>query len=291
MTRILLYFFFVGLSAPAFAQSIGYGFKAGLNFNSISGDGEMDDAGMTVEEYTGNTGFHLGVNFTWKATDLMGIRGELLYSQKGSRRGFDGQSYYIFKTTDDEKILSTGIRDQDVNLTTSYIDFPITAYFKPVESIEIYGGASVGFLVAAAGFGGLTYNGVGPNGTRINEFIVDLDVNYVSDDPGEANSSDASPPLIISGENVEIPESAGAYFEFENDRGNLYRTIDFGLVGGISFYLSKGLFVSGRINYGLTDITKSEADVSLVKLDNGEFTTRDDDDRNLSLQFSVGFAF
>lgn len=289
MTRILP-FLFLCLSANVSAQDIGYGFKAGLNFNSFSGDGEMDDGGNTVEEYTGNAGFHLGVSFTWKATDLMGVRGELLYSQKGSRRSFDGQSYYFFqRNNDDGRFLALGTRDQDINLTTSYIDLPVTAYFKPVESLEIYGGASLGFLVAATGFGGVTFSGTAPNGTPIEEFVHDLDVNYVSDDPGETDFNET--PVSIGNQSVILPDNAGAYFEFEEDRGNLYRIMDFGLVGGLSYYLSQGLFVSARINYGLTDITKSEADVSLVKLDNGQFISREDDDRNVSWQFSVGFAF
>lgn len=294
MTRFFCFLFFLCLTANLSAQDIGYGFKAGLNFNSFSGDAELDDAGMTVEDYTGNTGFHLGVMFTWKATDLMGLRAELLYSQKGSRRSFDGQSYYLFEPIEEgeAKVPTVGLRDQDVNLTTSYIDLPITAYFKPIRSIEIYGGASLGFLVSAAGFGGITYSGNASNGTPIEEFIHDLDVNYVSDDPGEASYLEGSTtPLIIDGKSVEIVENGGAYFEFEEDRGRLYRTIDLGLVGGISFYLSQGLFVSGRINYGLSDVTNSEADVSLVKLENGEFITRDDDDRNVSIQVSVGFSF
>ena len=290
MTRIFLFLFFICLSANAFSQDIGYGFKAGLNFNSFSGDGEKDDAGNTIEEYTGNTGFHLGISFTWKATDLMGLRGELLFSQKGSRLSFDGQSYYLFKVSGSEdRVVSVGTRDQDINLTSSYFDLPITGYFKPLRNLEIYGGASVGILVGASGFGGITFAGTTP---RVDEFVHDLEVNYLSDDAGEADFSDLPMPLTVGGQAVVLPESGGAYFEFDEDRGKRYQRIDLGLVGGISYYLSQGLFVSGRINYGLTDITKSKADVSLVKLDeNNEFISRDDDDRNVSFQFSVGFAF
>lgn len=293
MTRTLLFAFFLALSANISAQDFGYGFKAGLNFNSFSGDGETDDAGNTVEEYTGNTGFHLGVSFTWKATDLMGVRGELMYSQKGSRRSFDGQSYYIFNTNGaGERVATVGVRDQDINLTTSNIDIPVTAYFKPLPSLEVYAGASVGFLVAATGFGAITYQGTAPNGASIEEFVYDIDANYVSDDFGEAEFSELIPPVTVGNDNADIPRNAGAYYEYETDRGNLYKIMDFGLVGGLSFYLSKGLYVSGRFNYGLTDITKTEADVSLVNLDdNSQFTTRDDDDRNISIQVSVGFAF
>lgn len=55
------------------AQDIGFGFRAGLNFNSIKGDSEMS-GGMDIEEYTNNSGFHVGATFTWAATELMGLR-------------------------------------------------------------------------------------------------------------------------------------------------------------------------------------------------------------------------
>lgn len=291
MTRILFSLFLLSLTANLTAQELKYGFKVGLNFNSIDGDGEMDDAGTVIEEYTGNTGFHVGATLTWEATELMGVRGELLYSQKGSRRGFDGQSYYIFNTNADKKIVTSGTRDQQINVTTSYIDIPVMGYVKPVEWLEVYAGASVGVLVGASGFGGVTYSGTAPNGSPISEFVHDLDANYVSDDPGEARFSDPPTTITIGNEKAILPSAGGAYFEFEEDKGNLFNVIDVGLVGGVSFYLNKGFYVSGRLNYGLTDITKSEADVSLVKLDNGQFISRDDVDKNFSIQASVGFSF
>ncbi len=118
-----------------------------------------------------------------------------------------------------------------------------------------------------------------------------MDVNYFSDNP--RGYTVGNPPQTISfkGQNVPVPQTAGAYFEFTEDRGNLYNIIDAGLVGGLSVFFNKGLYVTGRVNYGLTDVTKSKADVSLRQLDNGEFITRDDDDRNFTIQASIGFSF
>jgi len=289
----VLLFFLLGTSLVA--QDFGYGFKAGLNFNSFSGDSETDAAGNELEDFTSNSGFHVGAIFTWKATDLMGLRGEFTFIQKGGRRKFDGPSYLNLTSTTGAPVATTGNRKQNLNVTTSYFDFPISGYFKPVEWLEIYGGVNVSFLVSSNVFGELTYSNaktISGAGTDPDPFMYEIDGNYNSDNPGEAILS--NPPKTVrvgSGTLVEIPSSAGVYYEFAEDRGNLFKTVDFGVLGGLSVYLNKGLFVSGRVNYGLTDVTKEKADVSLVSQDNGDFITRNDDDHNFSLQVSIGFSF
>ena len=268
------------------AQEIGFGFRAGLNFNSFVGDSETDGNGTELEDFTNNTGFHVGATFTWKATELMGLRGELVYNQKGGRRNFEGPSYLILTSTTGDDIFTTGTRKQNLNITTSYIDFPITGYFKPIPNVEIFGGFNVGFLVSASVFGEVNYSG-----TNIEAFRYEVDGNYLSDKPQEAIFGDPSKTVSVGNNTVEVPNSAGVYYEFMEDMGNLYKAVDIGAIGGISVFLNGSLFVAGRINYGLTDTTKEAADVSLTSKNGDQFITRNDDDRNLSLQASIGFSF
>jgi lipocalin len=62
--------------------------------------------------------------------------------------------------------------------------------------------------------------------------------------------------------------------------------------GGLSFYLNQGLFVSFKGYYGLSDITRNEADYSVLELnDDQSLIFKSDDDRNITLQASVGFHF
>ncbi len=292
MTRAFLFLLFTSVSIAATAQDYAYGFKAGLNFNRIRGDAETDDAGNEIESFSGNSGFHVGATFSWKATELMGVRGEFLFSQKGGRRKFEGQSYYIFDAGDDKRIFATGTRDMSLNITQSYIDIPVMGYFKPVSWLEIYAGGNVGFLVASSAFGDLKFSGVAQNGAVVSEIRHELDFSYHGDDPGEAEFAEPPASLTIGTEQVILPQKGGAYFEFSEDRGTLYKVIDAGVLGGISAFLSSSLYVSFRANIGLTDVTKSKADVSLAKLDeNNQFISRNDKDTNYSLQASVGFSF
>jgi hypothetical protein len=273
------------------AQDFSFGFKAGMSFNTFKGDAEQDDTGASVEDFTSNTGFHVGATVSWEATELMGVRGELLFSQKGSRRNFDGPSYYFFYDQDGEQILTTGNRRMDLNVSNSYFELPVMGYIKPFKWLEIYGGGYAAALISSTAFGELTYQGVGPNGATLDEISHELDYSYFGDKPRGATYANPPQTVKIRGDNIPYPQIAGAYFEFKEDRGKLYKIIDAGVLGGLSVFFNKSLFVSGRLSYGLLDITKSKADVSLGKLEDGNFITRNDSDNNFSFQASIGFSF
>lgn len=269
------------------SQDIGYGFKAGLNFNHFLSDSETDANGNELETFSNKTGFHVGAIFTWKATELMGLRGEFLFSQKGGKYRYEGESFYTIQAANNN-FPTTGFRDMTVNVSNSYIDIPIMGYVKLLGWLEFSAGANVGLLISSTGFGSLTYR---PNGI-ISEFTYELDYRYGADNAGDFESSSTTDVLQISGDQFQLPRNAGAYYEYPQDEGHLYKTLDFGLVGGVSFYLNKGLYVGIRANYGLTDTTNEKADVSWhQKNADGTFIKRKDDDRNFSLQTSVGFSF
>jgi hypothetical protein len=74
------------LSTSLFAQGFSGGFRAGLNFISFDGDQEMSaDGSVTFEEFTQTTGFHVGATFAFAFTDLVGVKADLMYSQKGGQ--------------------------------------------------------------------------------------------------------------------------------------------------------------------------------------------------------------
>lgn len=295
MTRFLpIIFLSMLFSIPIFSQEIGYGFKAGLSFSSIrTSDFEKDADGNELEQYENNTGFHVAGAFSWKATDLMGVRLELMFSQKGARYTYDGPSYYTFISDMDQSIYSSGNRKQFLNLTNSYIDIPIMGYAKIGKVLEFSLGVNAGFLVASTATGELVYTGgVTSTGSAAPDFRYDLDYRYGSDDPREADFDTPPTTVTINGGVVPFPRSAGAYYEKTNDDGRLYQFFEFAALAGISIYLNEGLYVGGRLHYSLIDITKKDVDVALNGLDgDNNFVTRDDDDRSLILQASVGFSF
>jgi hypothetical protein len=287
-----------GFSANA---QIKYGFKTGLNFAHMNGTSETDNAGADLESWKNTTGFHIGMTFAYKFTDNFGLRGEFLYSKRGAKYTFDGPSYRVFKHSTGS-VLTLGTSRYLINVNNSYLDLPILAYGR-FGNFEISGGGYVGLLVQSAGEGSLRYSGktalgnnayVNPN-TSETELNFNLNHNYRRDDPGEGStSSNDELPLNVRVDAfiAETPKTMGAYYDYPAGSGKLYNSVDYGLVGGISFYISNALYISGRVQYGLADITNNKADLSKSSINpNGELIFRDDKDQNFVIQGTVGFSF
>lgn len=262
------------------------GFKAGLNFNEIDGPAENEN-----ESYDTNTGFHIGASFVYSFTDLFGMKAELMYSQKGARYSYEGPSYFTFyTTTTGTPIYADGNRRSDISISNSYIDIPVLLYYK-IGKLELEAGANVGFLISSSGSGGITFSGTTQAGTPIPEFTTGADFGYYSSERG----LDA----LLSTEQITLntlpafrPTSIDAYYESTDSEAKKYKTLDVGLNAGLAFFLNEGLYIGVRANYGLSDITNEEQDISPVALLPGnQYETRDDQDRNISFQASVGFRF
>ena len=288
MRPIAFLILLLGASLTAGAQGLSYGFKAGLNFSNFSGELEQDDAGAEVEEFRRITSFHVGLGFSYDISDWFGARGELIYSQKGVRYAYDGAAYAIFTSDLGNVRYGTGTRETTDNIILSYIDLPLTLYLRPVKWLEFSAGPSIGFLAGATGLGQTSFTGKVGN-TNLNDVSLTLDQNYFRDEAREASFINST-TIQIGGETVTLPSSVGAYYDYAEKDGNYFNIIDLGLNAGLAFFLSETLYVSGRFNYGLSDVTNDYYDRSQVKLDaDNQFIPRSDFDRNMSIQASVGF--
>ena len=289
------------LGAFSASAQIKYGFKTGLNFARIIGDSETSAAGANLETWKNSTGFHIGMTFAYNFTDNFGLRGEFLYSKRGAKYTFDGPSYRIFKHSMGS-ILTTGNSRYLISVNNSYLDIPVLAYGR-IGNFEVSGGAYVGILVQSAGEGSLRYSGktalnndvyINPNKADT-ELNFNLNHNYRRDNTGEGSAkSDDEVPVSVKVDGIisETPKTLGAYYDYTEDKGNLYNTIDFGLVGGISYYISTALYLGVRVQYGLSDITNNKADISKSSYsNNGELIFRDAKHQNFMIQASVGFSF
>ena len=282
----LLIVFLLGSTTLLTAQEFSYGFRTGLNFNRFLADSELDANGAELEEFTGAGGFHLAASFYIKFTDLVGLRPELVYSQRGGRVKYEGPSYLVYFDEGERRIINGGMRTQNVNVTNSYIDLPVVFYYRPVQTLEIFGGAYVGATINSTGSGRLVYTAPG------NEAVeAPLDLNFFRDQP-EDTFTEGGTPVQVNGNGFLIPRTFSAYYDRRERDGTFYNTLDYGLIGGLSIYMNEALFLSGRLQYGMADVTRGRYDVSLQSLDgNNEFIETDDIDRYLTIQVSVGFGF
>ena len=296
MKKIALFLLVLG-SFSANAQ-LKYGFKTGLNFSQIKGDSETNDAGENLETWKNTTGFHIGMTFAYKFTDNFGLRGELLYSKRGAKYSFEGQSYRIFKHSTGS-VLTLGTSRYLINVNNSYLDLPIMAYGR-YRNFEISAGGFVGVLIQSGGEGSLRYSGKNSIGVDVfdksnnnKDLSFNLNYNYRKDDPGLGAVEGESPVTVQVGALIsETPKTLGAYYDYPEGSERLYNSLDFGIVGGISYYISSALYINTRIQYGLADITNNNADLSKARVGtNGELIFRETKHQNFMIQASVGFSF
>lgn len=266
------------------AQGFSGGFKAGLNFSTF--EGELEGNGdMTLESFNRTTGFHVGATFAYAFTDLFGFKADLMYSQKGTEVAYEGPSFFYIYSDGNEAVI-TGNRRGQQDFINSYIDIPVMAYYK-IGPVELAAGPSVGFMINSAGSGGVRYTNT-PYGPDV-EIPISYEAAYFRDEAG-AGSINSFSETPVGNTNLVLPNSIGAYYNNPTDE-NLFRRIDFGVVAGLSFYLNNGLYLGGRYSYGLSDVTRVENDMAAQLDGNGNRQFRDDNDRNRSIQVSLGFRF
>ena len=273
---ILLLFFFVSSVAQA---QLTFGFKTGLNYSGFTGDLE------SAERYEYNLGFHIGMIVRYHFTDLFGIKGELLYSQKGGKYFYEGPSFFRIQRSVGA-VRASGLRNMDINISNDYIDLPIMGFVK-LGPVELSAGINLGLLVTSAGGGQLEFTSQQP---LLSPFTLILDYRYLDDRAGQAVDIEVV-EVQIGGERVSIPRQLGAYYEYEEKHGSRYEIFDIGINGGLAFYLNRGLFFNFRVNYGLKDITRASMDVIYSQFTGNYPTVQNTVDRQISFQTSIGFGF
>ncbi|MCX8211451.1 MAG: outer membrane beta-barrel protein [Lewinella sp.] len=308
MRKLILAAFLLSTFSPLIAQEFSGGFRAGLNFNSLDGDQEMSaDESITFEDFTKTTGFHIAATFALGFTDLFGIKANLMYNQKGGQsnyrqnpdqgNGIGIPSYfYLYAGEDDTQgTVNFGRLNGEIDVVNSYIDIPITAYYR-IGPFEIEGGASMGFLVNSRASGGLTFsNNQTGSGTVIGrgeDISFNVEGSYFSDESGFAGIQTRSETPLPGTSNVFLPEVISTLYNSNSDEA-LFRRLDFALIGGVGFFLNNGLFLGARYQYGLSDVTKGENDLRVTnetRVEGREFNTNDKD-YSRSFQASVGFRF
>ncbi len=279
------------IASASYAQKLSYGFRAGLSYSKFSGPSEVNAAGDELESWSFTSGFHIGFAVNYAVTDLFGFRGELLFSQQGTDYSYEGDSYYFLRrNVPGEDKLVFGKRKIDMGVSMATLELPLAVYYK-IGSFELLAGITVSTLMTSTGGGSLEMSNVfSPTGHPVDSFVITLQHNYSKDGARQAGRNDL--PVVVDGNTVETSSSTGAYYDYDVKDKNLYQAFNFGLTGGLSFFLNEGLFLGVRVGYGLTDVDRNEYDISYQKLDdNNQYINRVDKNRNVTIQASIGFLF
>ena len=265
-------------------QQTKVGVRAGLDFVSVFGPKEAN------ETTPFSTGFHFGINVSRYLNNNFGIRAELVYQQKGFRKEYNGTGFYPIKV-DDSLFFEEGNLDYVLEVSNAYVSLPITFHIQPIRQIEFFAGLSANFLINPVGSGIVDYtSNVNPDDIF---FRQTLGYSYNSDTAGSINASTISPQVFIGDNIVTVPGSVGAYYLFdETDKLFSFRRLDISAVVGTQIYVNKSFYIGVRGEYGLTDLTRDEFDVSLENISpTGGLQLNSDKDHQFALELSVGFRF
>jgi len=288
MKNLLIAFILcLGISASAQHR---VGVRAGLNFSKFTGPLEVG------ESYNTSGGFHFGINYTYELNDKFGIRGELLYTQRGTGQTYkDSSSYYFVNPIVGTTFLTEGYVDMTLEISTATISLPVTANYRLSRKFEIFGGASLDFVVGPSGSGRVQF--IDPLDANLN-FTQSFDHNYNSDVPGQFNTFIPTNLLVnLNGDIVTLPRIIGAYYNFpalgvDEEMTSRIRGFDAYLIAGTNYYINSGFYIGARIEFGLIDTTNDSVDKSLKSLDDtNNFIFRDDTDKSIGVAFSFGFKF
>ena len=292
--RSFLLIYLIFLCHSTYSQGFNIGIRAGLSQTKFNGPLEKDFG----ESYSLNGGFHFGLSFQWNFNDLIGLRSEVVYNQMGSSYKLDTDNgYYVFPQTLNN-FETPILRDTsliNLNHSNAYIQLPQTVHFSIGEKLELFAGGYIGFLVSPVATGTVTFGG--PSGSQEHSFRQGLNFNYFSDDAETINDIFTQRvediEIRVDGLDVDIFGITNSYnfMEFNIDRSR-FLSIDWGLVGGASYYLNRGLFIMGRVEYGVRDITRNTTDYSFARVNDDKSPVfNNDSDRNLGFYLSLGFKF
>lgn len=273
------------VSTSLYSQGFSGGFKAGLNFSTLAGDTELGVDDKELETFETTTGFHVAATFAYAFTDLVGVKADFMYSQRGVKRRFEGPSYFYFYAPTGEEFLYNSQLTWQQTAVNSYIDIPVMAYYR-IGSLEVAGGATAGFLVSSRGTGSAIHKNTIFD---TDEVVFSYENNYFQDEAG-LGSVVVNGTTPVSPNGPVLPSVIGAYYNNDSDKP-LFNRFDLGLVAELNYFLNNGLFVGLRYQYGLSDVTNSDSDQQLYLATGEEVVKRDDKDYNRSIQASVGFRF
>ncbi len=279
----------IALAAGPAQGQLRTSFKVGLNAARMDGPSEEGPDGTALENWKNTTGFVLGMGLGYALTEAFGIRGELLYSRRGAKYTFEGPSYRLFRHSAGATE-AVGQSRYLIGIQNTYLDLPVLVYGR-WKDLEFSAGAYGGLLIQSTGEGSLLFTGGRTVllGNPVAELEFNLQHNYRKDKIGGGDLGETV-RVQVDARQIDMPKTLGAYYDYPEGAGKLYSTLDYGLIGGMSYYLSRSLFLSVRFQYGLADITNERGDIAKGRTENGTQIFRNDHDRNILWQFALGFG-
>ncbi|MBL0190647.1 MAG: PorT family protein [Saprospiraceae bacterium] len=290
MKKIVLFFCCFSMFHISMSGQIKFGLRAGMNMSKLLIPIEKSSTGDKLnsnEFVTG--GVHVGILFKYELMENLSVNSELLYTQKGTRRTFEGDGFYIVNPKIANPLIIKGDKKSFVTISNSYLEVPLTINYK-LGPVELGAGFYSGILLSSKGSGEINIIGKNPVSDRL---LVLLNHNYLRDKTVGASeySNIKKNKVNVAGSIIDYPYEQSAYHDFDQKDGNWYSALDFGFVGSLYYYFNKNFFAGARMNYGLKSIAKDQYLLSDAYLDGTKPQKLDGGVKNYNYQFTIGFTF
>lgn len=273
--------FLMMVTIDASAQS--FGVRAGLNYSTLNGPK------LAGESYDLSSGFHFGINYTYHFSDVFGLRAEIGYTQNGNKYAYEGESFYIVRTTS-STTFEKGNLQYNIDNSLGYLGIPVVLDVKLTPKWSVHAGLYANFLMSPVGKGELRFE----SASRPEDFTFRqaLDYQYSKDRVQGGRNGTINPKVRIGDDLITLNRFAGAYNQYAEKDGNLFNGFDGGITAGVDYFINKGFFIGLSGDLGLVDLTNNEVDFQRDALDeNNTFRFSDDRDTHIGLKLSIGFRF
>ncbi len=262
MSRMNLCLFFVLMFSITLIQAQ-IGVKAGGNL-SMSGIFGSSEEGET-EAF--KPGFQGGIFYKAGISEMVSVMVELNYEARGR---VSKKDYTIGLPIEDTSTGNTVIADyvinQEIDSRQTYVNLPILVLMGNLK-LKGYVGANIGYLIS--GKADLKrMNEASFNGTTINNQETELEVDWQDYDSFKDTFS--------------TPHS---------EDGDFLNSLDFGINFGAMYYIGAGVVADLRVSQGFADSTNNHYDNSIYPSEDFTFESREDTDRNFSIQLGIGYFF
>lgn len=264
MKNLLLVLSLLAMSYTLHAQ---LGVKTGLNFSAVGSYGNTEEG----ESASLKTGFQVGLLYKLELTSSIGLMAELNYERRGTVSKKDYNIMLPVVDPNSGAVLGIGdyAIDQEANSQQHYINIPVLLVLGSGK-IKYYAGPNIGYMISgSAGF----------------ERTIDVSLG--------GNPLPSPTPVDLDDVDWFEYDSFRAIFVTEPpENGDFLNQFELGINVGVILNLTDRLFADVRINQGLTDTSNNDYDFSIYPdATTFQFPSRDDTDRNLSIQLTGGYMF
>ncbi|MEL6987713.1 MAG: outer membrane beta-barrel protein [Bacteroidota bacterium] len=242
-----------------------FGVKAGVNFTAVGSYGNSEEG----ESADLKLGPLFGLVYKASLSEKVDLMVELNFEGYGT---ISKKEYTIALPVQDPMtgtVLGIGdyVIDQEIDSRQNYINIPILFAFGQ-NKFKWYIGPNIRYLLSGSG-----------------DIDRTIDINLGGMKVGELNTFEEGLDWF------DYESFQSVFVTVPPEDGDFLNRLDVGINLGAMYNFSDNFFADVRVNQGLLDVSNNNYDFSIYPNESFLFPSREDTDRSLSIQLSVGYMF